>query len=74
MPRNPLFQFLRRFQIEAGAVGDNMPDQVLLERFVAEHDQSDHVALTRLTQELRDLEGEVAATEARWLELSEMLE
>ena len=41
---------------------------------LAEHDQSDHVALTRLTQELRDLEGEVAATEARWLELSEILE
>jgi ATPase subunit of ABC transporter with duplicated ATPase domains len=41
---------------------------------LAEHDQSDHVALTRLTQELRELEGEVAATEARWLELSEILE
>jgi ABC transport system ATP-binding/permease protein len=41
---------------------------------LAEHDQSDHVALTRLTQELRGLEGEVAATEARWLELSEILE
>jgi ABC transport system ATP-binding/permease protein len=41
---------------------------------LAEHDQSDHAALTRLTQELRDLEGEVTATEARWLELSEILE
>jgi ABC transport system ATP-binding/permease protein len=41
---------------------------------LAEHDQSDHVALTRLTQELRDLEDEVAKTEARWLELSEVLE
>jgi len=41
---------------------------------LAEHDQSDHVALTRLTQELRDLEDEVAATEARWLELSEVLQ
>ncbi|MEB3981846.1 ABC-F family ATP-binding cassette domain-containing protein [Mycobacterium sp. 663a-19] len=41
---------------------------------LAGHDQSDHVALTRLTQELRDLEDEVAATEARWLELSEVLE
>jgi ABC transport system ATP-binding/permease protein len=41
---------------------------------LAEHDQSDHVALTRLTQELRDLEDEVAATETRWLELSEVLE
>jgi ATP-binding cassette subfamily F protein uup len=41
---------------------------------LAEHDQSDHVALTRLTQELRDLEDEVRATEARWMELSEVLE
>jgi ABC-type multidrug transport system ATPase subunit len=41
---------------------------------LAEHDQSDHVALTRLTQELRGLQDEVAAMESRWLELSEMLE
>jgi ABC transport system ATP-binding/permease protein len=41
---------------------------------LAEHDQSDHAALTRLTQELRVLEHDVAATESRWLELSEMLE
>ena len=30
--------------------------------------------MTRLTQELRALEDEVAATEGRWLELSEVLE
>ncbi|MGZ4515637.1 MAG: ABC-F family ATP-binding cassette domain-containing protein [Mycobacterium sp.] len=41
---------------------------------LAEHDQSDHVAITRLTQELRALEDEVAATEGRWLDLSEALE
>ncbi len=41
---------------------------------LAEHDQSDHVGITRLTQELRSLEDEVATTESRWLELSEMLE
>lgn len=41
---------------------------------LAEHDQSDHVGLSRLTAELRGLEGEVAATESRWLELSELLE
>jgi ABC transport system ATP-binding/permease protein len=41
---------------------------------LAEHDQSDHVGITRLTQELRALEDEVAATESRWLELSELLE
>jgi predicted nuclease with TOPRIM domain len=41
---------------------------------LADHDQSDHVGLSRLTGELRGLEGEVAATESRWLELSEQLE
>ncbi|MDT5346837.1 MAG: transport system ATP-binding/permease protein [Mycobacterium sp.] len=41
---------------------------------LAEHDQSDHVGITRLTQELRALEEEVAAMEGRWLELSEVLE
>jgi ABC transport system ATP-binding/permease protein len=41
---------------------------------LAAHDQSDHVGITRLTQELRGLEDEVAATESRWLELSELLE
>ncbi|BBY36775.1 ABC transporter ATP-binding protein [Mycobacterium mantenii] len=41
---------------------------------LAAHDQSDHVGVTRLTQELRALEDEVAATESRWLELSELLD
>ncbi|OBJ64852.1 ABC-F family ATP-binding cassette domain-containing protein [Mycobacterium colombiense] len=41
---------------------------------LAAHDQSDHVGITRLTQELRALEDEVTATESRWLELSELLE
>lgn len=41
---------------------------------LAAHDQSDHVGITRLTRELRALEDEVAATEGRWLELSEFLE
>ncbi|MGB8391116.1 ABC-F family ATP-binding cassette domain-containing protein [Mycobacterium sp.] len=41
---------------------------------LVEHDQSDHVGITRLTHELRGLEDEVAATESRWLELSEVLE
>jgi len=41
---------------------------------LADHDQSDHVEITRLTQELRSLEDEVATTEGRWLELSEALE
>ncbi|OBF44770.1 ABC transporter ATP-binding protein [Mycobacterium sp. 852002-50816_SCH5313054-b] len=41
---------------------------------LADHDQSDHAGLTRLTRDLRGLEDEVAATEIRWLELSELLE
>lgn len=41
---------------------------------LAEHDQSDHVGITRLTQQLRVLQDHVAAMENRWLELSEMLE
>ncbi|MCV7194531.1 ABC-F family ATP-binding cassette domain-containing protein [Mycolicibacterium brumae] len=40
---------------------------------LAEHDQSDHVGLGRLTAELRALEDEVADAETRWLELSEQL-
>ena len=41
---------------------------------LAEHDQSDHVGITRLTAELRALEDEVGTLEGRWLELSEVLE
>ncbi|BAX92487.1 ABC-F family ATP-binding cassette domain-containing protein [Mycobacterium shigaense] len=41
---------------------------------LAEHDQSDHVGITRLTGELLALEDEVAVAEGRWLEFSEMLE
>jgi len=41
---------------------------------LAEHDQSDHVGIARLTQELRGLEDEVADKESRWLELSELIE
>ncbi|BBX61286.1 ABC transporter ATP-binding protein [Mycobacterium saskatchewanense] len=42
-------------------------------RELAEHDQSDHVGITRLTGELRALEDEVAKQESRWLELSDLL-
>jgi ATPase subunit of ABC transporter with duplicated ATPase domains len=41
---------------------------------LAEFDQSDHVGLGRLTQELRELEAEVAEKENRWLELSELVD
>ncbi|MCL2544256.1 MAG: ATP-binding cassette domain-containing protein, partial [Nocardioidaceae bacterium] len=41
---------------------------------IAEHDQSDYVGLGGLTDSLRELEGQVADLELRWLELSEQLE
>jgi len=39
---------------------------------LAEHDQSDHVGIGRLTAQLRDLESELADREGRWLELAEL--
>ena len=41
---------------------------------MAEHDQSDHVGLGRLSAELRELENRLTDIESRWLELSESLE
>ena len=41
---------------------------------MAEHDQSDHVGMARLSAELRELEAELGRAENRWLELSERLE
>ena len=41
---------------------------------LAEHDQSDHVGIGRLTAELRDLESELTDKESSWLELSELIE
>jgi ABC transport system ATP-binding/permease protein len=41
---------------------------------LAAHDHSDHLGITRLTRELRGLEGELATLETRWLELSEQIE
>lgn len=41
---------------------------------LAAHDQSDHVGLGKLTGELRELESQVSELEARWMELSELLE
>ena len=41
---------------------------------LAEHDQSDHVGIGRLTAELRGLESDLAEKEGRWLELSEVVE
>jgi ATP-binding cassette subfamily F protein uup len=41
---------------------------------LAEHDQSDHIGITQLTEELRALQDDVGTLEGRWLELSEVLE
>jgi ABC transport system ATP-binding/permease protein len=41
---------------------------------LADHDQSDHVGITRLTAELRGFEDAVTGSENRWLELTETLE
>ena len=41
---------------------------------LAEHDQSDHVGVNRLTDQLRELEGDVADLENRWLAISDVLE
>src|ERR1700734_1845664 len=43
-------------------------------REMAEHDQSDHIGIARLTEQLRDLEGGVTELENRWMEVSEILE
>jgi ATP-binding cassette subfamily F protein uup len=43
-------------------------------RELADHDQSDHIGITGLTQQLRELESDVAGLENRWMEISEMLE
>jgi ABC transport system ATP-binding/permease protein len=43
-------------------------------RELAEHDQSDHVGITKLTDQLRDLEKEVDRQESRWMEVSELLD
>jgi ABC transport system ATP-binding/permease protein len=43
-------------------------------REMAEHDQSDHIGITKLTERLRDLEGEVTDLENRWMHVSEILD
>jgi ATP-binding cassette subfamily F protein uup len=69
---------LRAAQKEIAAIDRRLArlaDQIAAKHHeLAEHDQSDHVGITRLTQELRQLEGDVAGLETRWLELSEVVE
>jgi ATP-binding cassette subfamily F protein uup len=43
-------------------------------RELADHDQSDHIGISGLTQQLRELESDVAGLENRWIEISEILE
>jgi ABC transport system ATP-binding/permease protein len=69
---------LRAVQKEATALERRLArlaDQIAGKRTdLAQHDPSDHIGLTRLTQELLALENDVAALEDRWLELSELME
>jgi ATPase subunit of ABC transporter with duplicated ATPase domains len=52
-----------------------LADQIAAKhRELADHDQSDHVGITQLTEQLRAIEGEVAEQENRWMEVTEMLE
>ncbi|HXO78491.1 MAG TPA: ABC-F family ATP-binding cassette domain-containing protein [Mycobacterium sp.] len=69
---------LRAAEKELGAIDRRLArlaDQIAAKhRELAEHDQSDHVGITRLTEQLRDLEGGVTELENRWMEVSEILE
>jgi ABC transport system ATP-binding/permease protein len=69
---------LRTAQKEIGAIDRRLArlaDQIAAKhRELAEHDQSDHVGITRVTKQLRALEKAVAELENRWLEVSEVLE
>jgi flagellar motility protein MotE (MotC chaperone) len=69
---------LRTAQKEIGAIDRRLArlaDQIAAKhRELAEHDQSDHVGITRVTKQLRALEEAVAELENRWLEVSEVLE
>jgi ABC transport system ATP-binding/permease protein len=69
---------LRAAEKELGAIDRRLArlaDQIATKhRELAEHDQSDHVGIGRLTGQLRDLEGDVAEMENRWMEVSEILE
>ncbi len=69
---------LRAAEKELGAIDRRLArlaDQIAAKhRELADHDQSDHVGIARLTEQLRDLEGAVTELENRWMEVSEMLE
>jgi ABC transport system ATP-binding/permease protein len=69
---------LRAAEKELGAIDRRLArlaDQIAAKhRELADHDQSDHVGITRLTEQLRELEGGITELENRWMEVSEVLE
>jgi ATP-binding cassette subfamily F protein uup len=69
---------LRAAEKELGAIDRRLArlaEQIAAKhRELADHDQSDHVGIARLTEQLRDLEGGVTELENRWMEVSEILE
>jgi ABC transport system ATP-binding/permease protein len=69
---------MRTVEKELGAIDRRLArlaDQIAVKHSeLADHDQSDHVGIARLTKELRDLEGGVTDLENRWMEVSEILE
>ncbi|HXO56123.1 MAG TPA: ABC-F family ATP-binding cassette domain-containing protein [Mycobacterium sp.] len=69
---------LRAAEKELGAIDrrlSRLAEQIAAKhRELADHDQSDHVGIARLTEELRDLEGGVTELENRWMKVSEILE
>jgi ATP-binding cassette subfamily F protein uup len=69
---------LRAAEKELGAIDRRLArlaEQIAAKhRELADHDQSDHVGIAALTEQLRDLEGGVTELENRWMEVSEILE
>ncbi|MFZ0716236.1 ABC-F family ATP-binding cassette domain-containing protein [Mycobacterium sp.] len=69
---------LRAAEKELGAIDRRLArlaEQIAAKhRELADHDQSDHLGITRLTEQLRGLEGGVTELENRWMEVSEILE
>ena len=69
---------LRAAEKELGAIDRKLArltEQIAAKhRELADHDQSDHLGIARLTEQLRDFEGGVTELENRWMEVSEILE
>jgi len=69
---------LRAAEKELGAIDRRLArlaEQIAAKHHeLADHEQSDHVGIARLTEQLRDLEGGVTELENRWMEVSEILE